>query len=128
MNDDIPSFSDRPFMERVELRIAFHKVKDVFATCGKFKEADKEMLLEEISKRLLQFRPPHIEPFVEPPACVTAAPPPASFAERCLELAAQAPNDKIWSALLTIARICEAEAAADEDTEPNLLAAAGSWR
>ena len=125
MNDGIPSFQDRPFMERVELRIAFHKVADVFETCSKLKEADKRMLLEEISKRLLQYRPATIEP----PAFVAPAQP-ASFADRCLELAADAPNDKIWSALLTIGRICkaESESAADESSTSDVLAAAGSWR
>ena len=110
MSDDIPSFSERPFVERVDLRIAFHKVKDVFETCSKFKEADKEMLLEEISKRLLQYRPATIEP----PAFVAPAQP-ASFADRCLELAAAAPNDKIWKALITIAQICDAEDALADD-------------
>jgi len=128
MNDDIPSFSDRPFLERVELRIAFHKIKDVFESCNKFREADKEMLLEEISKRLLQYRPPHIEPIIEPPA-FASSPSPETFADRCLDLAAAAPNDKIWSALLTIARICaaESETTADQNSARELLAAAGSW-
>ena len=128
MNDDIPSFRDRPFLERVELRIAFHKVRDIFETCNKFTDADKAMLLEEISKRLLQSRSANIEPIIEPPAFVSSTPP-ATFADSCLDLAAAAPNDKIWSALLTIARICAAEtdAAADQNFAPELLAAAGSW-
>ena len=95
MNDSIPSFSERPFLERVDLRIAFHKVKDVFETCRKLKDADKEMLLQEISKQLIQLMPP--------------SPATAGFAIRCLELAAAAPNDKIRNALLTIAQISEAE-------------------
>ena len=93
MNDSIPSFSERPFLERVDLRIAFHKVKD--ETCRKLKDADKEMLLQEISKQLTQLMPP--------------SPATAGFAIRCLELAAAAPNDKIRNALLTIAQISEAD-------------------
>jgi hypothetical protein len=100
MNDSIPSFSERPFLERVDLRIAFHKVKDVFETCRKLKDADKEMLLQEISKQLTQLMPP--------------SPATAGFAIRCLELAAAAPNDKIRNALLTIAQISEAE---DDDAD-----------
>ena len=123
MNDSIPSFDDRPFRERVELRVTFHKVVEVFEACSKFKEADKELLLQEISKRLSEYLP---QAPVEPPAPVNSDPS-ESFADRCLDLAATAPNDKIWSALLTIAQICAAEATSDENATHDPLSAAGSW-
>jgi len=94
MNDSIPSFNDRPFRERVELRATFHKAAEVFEACSKFKEDDKVMLLLEMSKQLNELMPPT---------------PKAGFAVRCLELAAAAPNDKIRNALLTIAQISEAD-------------------
>jgi hypothetical protein len=98
----------RPFRERVELRIAHHKVADVFETCSKFGEPDKRTLFEEISKRLLQHMPP-----ARVGAALAASASPSSFADRCLDLAAIAPNDKIRNVLLTIASICEAESKTD---------------
>jgi len=98
MNDSIPAFNDRPFRERVELRTTFHKTAEVFEACSKFSEADKVMLLLEISRQLNQLMPP------TPTAC---------FALRCLELAAAAPNNKIRNALLSFAQISEAETATD---------------
>jgi len=112
MNESIPSFDDRPFKERVELRVVFHKVVDIFETCGKLKEVDKEMLLQEVSNRLKQHMPPQAPTEPSPPV---EPPPPTSFADRCLELAAAAPNDKIWKALITIAQICDAEDALADD-------------
>jgi hypothetical protein len=94
MKDSIPAFKDRPFRERVELRATFHKAAEVFEACSKFKEADKVMLLLEMSKQLNQLMPPT---------------PTAGFALRCLELAATAPNNKIRNALLAMAQISEAE-------------------
>ena len=111
MNDSIPSFNDRPFRERVELRVAFHKVAEVFEACSKSKEVDKQALLRDLSRRLSQYMQ---EAAAEPPASINKSPP-ASFADRCLELAAAAPNDKIWRALLTIAQICATDGLADEN-------------
>ena len=110
MDDTTQPFEDgtRPFRERVELRIAHHKVADVFETCSKLRESDKRMLFEEISKRLLQHMPQ-----APGESALADTTPPSSFADRCVELAAKAPNDKIQSALLTIARICDAEAKTD---------------
>jgi hypothetical protein len=99
MNDSIPAFSDRPFRERVELRTTFRKAAEIFQACSKFKEADKVMLLLEISRQVNELMPQT---------------PTAGFAVRCLELAATAPNIKIRNALLSFAQISEAETDADD--------------
>jgi len=106
MSASIPSFKDRPFRERVELRTTFHKVAEAFEACSKLKEADRLMLLREISKRLNQLMRQTVAESPSPAA--------AGFAIRCVELAAVTPNDKIRNALLTIAQINEAETADDD--------------
>ena len=103
---------ERPFRERLELRIAFVKADRLFETCDKLADADKLSLYDELKKRLVD-RGVAIEASVPSPTA------PIRFGERCLELATLAPNEKIRNVLLTIARICEVEADLPGDsTEP----------
>ena len=99
----------RPFRERLELRITQRRLRDFFDACDKLPEMDQRVLYEEIRTRV-----PGL--LVELPAVGDVTP--AKFSERCRELATTAPNDKVRNALLTIARICEAEAI-DETVRPD---------
>lgn len=99
MDDVKPSLK-----EKLELRITLCRLDAVFEACNKLPEAAKEVLYEEMQKRITEYAQ---QSRAESPAAVEIAP--FSFSDRCLELAATAPNDKIRNALLMIAHACEAE-------------------
>ncbi len=100
MDDVKPSLK-----EKLELRITLSRLDAVFEACNKLPVADKQVLYEEIQKRVLKHGQQN---HAELPA--TAETEPYAFSERCLELAAAAPNDKVRNALLMIAHACDAEA------------------
>ena len=90
-----------PFLKpRLELRTTLSRLDAVFEACNRLPDADKEFLYEEIRKRVVQHAPPAVPVH-----------PSLTFIDRCRELAANAPNDKVRNALLMIVRACEADAA-----------------
>jgi hypothetical protein len=100
MDDVKPSLK-----EKLELRITLCRLDAVFEACNKLPEAAKEVLYEEMQKRVLEHAR---QSRAELPALAEIQP--YEFSERCLELAAAAPNDKVRNALLMIAHACETEA------------------
>ena len=104
MNEDTPSFK-----ERLELRVTLSRLDAVFEACNRLPEVDKELLYEEIRKRVPVYAPQAI-PEIRPETSVSTEEAPATFIDRCRELADIAPNDKVRNALLMIMRACEAEA------------------
>ena len=99
---DVPSFR-----EKLILRFTFARIADVFNACQQLPEPDKRAAYDEIKRRIKELSPARLDH-----SGATQ-----SFAERCRELAALAPNDKIENILLMIAQICEAEVPSSSDSE-----------
>ena len=94
MSDGLPNFSNK-----LILRITLARLADVFDACEKLPQPEKEVACEEIVRRVRALTP---NPIGEPD------PSAQSFIDRCRELAACAPNEKVGKALLMIASVCEA--------------------
>jgi len=95
---------NRPFVERLELRITLRRVAEFFEALSKLDEPDKEILLEEIANNLREYMP-GVPSILVPPTL-----PLQSFIDRCRDLATVAPNDRIRNILLRIADVYEIEA------------------
>jgi hypothetical protein len=98
---DVPSFR-----EKLILRFTFARIADVFNTCELLPEPEKQAAYDEIKRRIKQIGPVRAD---RSGATQT-------FTERCRELAALAPNDKIKNIMLMIAQICEAEVSSSGDS------------
>jgi len=111
MDEGTPSFK-----ERLNLRITLSRLDAVFEACNKLPEVDRELIYEEIRKRVLQHAP-QVTPEGLPETAAPTDKAPGTFVDRCRELAEVAPNDKVRNAMLMIVRACEAEVAEAADLE-----------
>ena len=105
----------RPFIANLELRITIRRIADVFEALDTLDKSDKEALIEEFAKHLREHMPNSLLNLVAMPS----TPSPQSFSDRCRELAALAPNDRIQHILLKIAHVHEVEAALEAGNNPD---------
>jgi len=94
---------NRPFVEKLELRITMRRVAEFFEALSQLDGPDKAILFEEIVRNLREYMPNASVNLGAPTS------PRQSFVDRCRELATVAPNDRIQNILLKIADVYQVE-------------------